>query len=131
MLDICLKNDLAKDIHFLVDSGAYSIWNSGKPPLKVEIYEAFCLDVIKKAKGEFKKLEFINLDKIPGERNVPVTQEDIEEAQQVSWKNYLYLKDKVQNVLPVFHQGDDFLYLTMIIQILYFDYSILSQIFKV
>ena len=113
-IDICLRNDLAKDICFLVDSGAYSIWNSGKPPLKVDIYKDFCLDVIDKAKGQFKKLEFINLDKIPGIRNTVVTREHIEEAQVKSWENYLYLHERIPNVLPVFHQGDDFKYLTMI-----------------
>jgi len=113
-IDICLRNDLAKDTCFLVDSGAYSIWNSGKPPLKVEIYEAFCRDVINKAKDQFKKLEFINLDQIPGERNHPVTIEHIEEAQVKSWENYLYLYRRIPNVLPVFHQGDGLEYLEMI-----------------
>ena len=113
-IDICLKHDIAKDISFIVDSGAYSIWNSGKPPLKVQVYEDFCHDVIKRSKNGFKTLEFINLDVIPGTRNIPVTYEDIQEAQIKSWENYIYLNKSIPNVLPVFHQGDDFKYLKMI-----------------
>ena len=113
-IDVCLRNDLAKDISFLVDSGAYSIWNSGKPPLQVEVYEEFCHDVIKRCKNQFKTLEFINLDVIPGERNKPVTIDHIEYAQKKSWENYIYLNKSVPNMLPVFHQGDGFEYLKMI-----------------
>ena len=113
-IDVCLRNNLANEISFMVDSGAYSIWNSGKPPLKVEVYEEFCHDVIKRSKNEFKLLEFINLDVIPGERNKPVTKDNIEVAQVKSWENYIHLNNSVANVLPVFHQGDDFRYLHMI-----------------
>jgi hypothetical protein len=99
----------------LIDSGAYSIWNSGKPPIDVHDYKKFCLEfLISIWDLPFKSVEFINLDQIPGERNKPVTRDDVLYAQEKSLENYLILKNYVPNLLPVFHQGDDFKYLKII-----------------
>ena len=104
-----------KDYNILIDSGAYSIWNSGKPPIDVHEYKKFCLELlISIADLPFNRIEFINLDVIPGERNKPVTREDVLYAQEKSLENYLILKNFVPNLLPVFHQGDDFKYLNII-----------------
>lgn len=104
-----------KDYNILIDSGAYSIWNSGKPPIDVHDYKKFCLELLISISDlPFNRVEFINLDVIPGERNKPVTRKDILYAQEKSLENYLILKNFVPNLLPVFHQGDDFKYLNII-----------------
>lgn len=98
--------------NLLIDSGAYSIWNSGKPSINVEDYKIFCLELlIHISDMPFNNIEFINLDSIPGERNRPVTEYDVKIAQEQSYENYLLLKNYVPNLLPVFHQGDSFEYL--------------------
>lgn len=103
------------NFNLLIDSGAYSIWNSGKPPIDVHEYKKFCLEFLLSVSDlPFNRIEFINLDVIPGERNKPITREDVLYAQQKSYENYLILKNYVPNLLPVFHQGDDFEYLTLI-----------------
>tara|TARA_R100001594_G_scaffold138970_1_gene182983 strand:- start:540 stop:1484 length:945 start_codon:yes stop_codon:yes gene_type:complete len=98
----------------MIDSGAYSVWNSGKAPINIYEYAWFCIDLLKELRDmPFKTVEFINLDVIPGERDKPVTKAHIDKAQTKSWENYEWLKERVPNVMPVFHQGDDFKYLEM------------------
>ena len=100
------------EYNLLIDSGAYSIWNSGKPAIDVHDYKKFCLEFLLSISDlPFKTIEFINLDQIPGQRDKPVTRDDILFAQDKSLENYLILKNYVPNLLPVFHQGDDFNYL--------------------
>jgi hypothetical protein len=103
------------EYNLLIDSGAYSIWNSGKPPIDVHDYKKFCLEFLLSIRDlPFKTIEFINLDQIPGQRDKPVTRDDVLFAQDKSLENYLILKNYVPNLLPVFHQGDDFNYLKII-----------------
>ncbi len=55
------------------------------------------------------------VDKIPGVRGIEPTFKQREEAPKQSWENYLYMKDKLKSrdkLLPVFHQGEDFKWLT-------------------
>lgn len=103
--------------NLLIDSGAYSIWNSGKPAIDVYDYRNFCVDLLNKVSDlNFKKIEFINLDVIPGQRNKLVTKDHIDYAQKKSLENYFILKESIPCLLPVFHQGDDFEYLKIIEQ---------------
>jgi len=109
--------DLA-EYSLLIDSGAYSIWNSGQPPINPAKYAYFCQDFLNSISHlNFKTIEFINLDVIPGVKNQPLTHDQIKYAQEKSWENYLFLNDKIPNLLPVFHQGDSFEYITKIEQL--------------
>lgn len=91
----------------VVDSSAYSAWTRG---LEIDIDEY---------------IEFINnisdvvywfaeLDKIPGKFGEEHTKEELEEAPEYSWKNYLYMIERVncpKKILPIFHMGEDMKYL--------------------
>ena len=100
-----------KDHSVIIDSGAYSVWNSGKKPIDIDEYIKFCLDIHDMFGHMFKKIEYVSLDVIPGEKGRETTPDDIKYAQETGWSNYEYIFDRVPNVLGVFHQGDDFQYL--------------------
>lgn len=54
------------------------------------------------------------VDKIPGVYKQPKTRMQIMEAPEISWHNYLYMRDKIvepKKLLPIFHQGEDFKWL--------------------
>jgi hypothetical protein len=97
----------AKDIdHFaehnlIVDSGAFSAWNSGKE-IDIEKYAEFCL-------SKNPDWTFISLDVIPETGSGPAA---IEKCCEQGYENYLWLKDKgIKNLMPVFHYGDNFKWL--------------------
>lgn len=60
----------------------------------------------------------IALDHIPGVWGTKRTYEELRDAPIKTWENYLYMVEKCINpekLLPVFHQGEDFKYLTQIV----------------
>jgi len=60
----------------------------------------------------------IELDFIPGKWGTIRTKEDFTIGAEESWKNYLYMYDRLkspQKLLPVFHQGEEFKYLENIL----------------
>lgn len=101
-----LEKNMDHDI--MVDSGAFTAWSTGKPVSLEEVrdFYKFCQDIK-------PDLLFINLDQIPGKRGRKPTKEQAEEACKVSWHNYQSLKKDIHNLLPVFHEDDDFKYLEM------------------
>ena len=103
------------EVSLIIDSGAYSVWNSkGKKPIVIDEYIKFCDDIENMFAGLFKKIEYVNLDVIPGERDRKPTKSEILEAQETSWENYLYISERLPNTLAVFHQGDEWQYLDYI-----------------
>ncbi len=57
---------------------------------------------------------FVQVDHIPGVWGRPRTTQELLEAPEKSWQNYLYMRPRVNNpdkLLPVFHQGEDFKWL--------------------
>ena len=90
-----------------IDSGAWSAHSKGKE-VDIDEYISFL--------NEFDDYFYIyaELDKIPGEFRKPKTKEQQLEAPEISWQNYLYMKDKIKSrdkLLPVFHQGEDYKWL--------------------
>jgi 7-cyano-7-deazaguanine reductase len=87
-----------------IDSGAFSAHTLGK---EVDID---------------KYIEYLNnldehiyiaaeLDKIPGVFRQAKTRKQCLEAPLISWKNYLYIRERVKSpdkILPIFHQNEDF-----------------------
>ena len=57
---------------------------------------------------------FAQVDKIPGKFRHPKTREELAEAPEMSWNNYLYMRERLKSpekLLPIFHQGEDFKWL--------------------
>lgn len=90
----------------IIDSGAFSAWNTGKV---IDFREL--LSFYKKIIAFRPDINLINFDVIPARRGVKPTTQDIYNACEQSLNNYRQFKREGLNVLPVFHQHDDFKYL--------------------
>lgn len=91
--------DLLKEFgtkEVIIDSGAFSVWNKGGT-IDINAYVDFCLALP-------QTWTFVNLDVIP---KTGSSKEDIEECCKQGYENYLFLKSKINNILPVYHYGDD------------------------
>lgn len=96
-----------KKCKLFIDSGAWSAHSKGKE-VDIDKYIEYLNEY-----DEYFHV-YAELDKIPGEFRKPKTREQQLEAPEISWKNYLYMKDKIKSrdkLLPVFHQGEDFKWL--------------------
>ena len=89
----------------IIDSGAFSVWNKGGS-INIDEYLSFC-------KSLPKKWTFINLDVIP---KTGSNAKEIEKCCQQGYENYLYLKQHLENVMPVYHYGDDIKWLHKFIE---------------
>ena len=91
----------------LIDSGAHSAHTKGIK-LDLEEYIGFVNDNINRLSL------YVQVDKIPGVYLKPKTAKDFLEAPELSWENYLYMREKsadYNKLIPVFHQGEDFKWL--------------------
>lgn len=90
-----------------VDSGAFSAHTKGRE-LDVDEY----IEYLNARQGCFEVIA--QVDKIPGEFGKKKTREQLIEAPEQSWQNYLYMRERVidyNNLTPIFHQGEDFKHL--------------------
>jgi hypothetical protein len=87
----------------LIDSGAHSAHTKGIK-LDLEEYIGF-------VNANINRLSlYVQVDKIPGIYLKPKTAKDFLEAPELSWENYLYMREKsadYNKLIPVFHQGED------------------------
>jgi len=88
------KKFIGHDI--IIDSGAFSVWNKGGS-IDINEYLKFCLK-------QPQEWTFINLDVIP---KTGSSADDIEECCKKGFENFLFLKQHLKNVMPVYHYGDD------------------------
>lgn len=98
--------------HLLIDSGAFSA-HTRNAEVDVDAYIEFLNSV-----DEYVHV-FAQVDKIPGKFRQPKTPQELKEAPELSWKNYLYMRDKLnspQKLLPIFHQGEDYKWLHNILE---------------
>ena len=100
-------NRKEKGLVTFIDSGAFSAHTKGAE-VDVDDYIAFL--------NEHDETVSIcaQLDTIPGEFGKPKTKEQLLAAPESSWKNYLYMYDRLKSpkkLLPIFHQGEDFKHL--------------------
>lgn len=79
----------------IIDSGAFTIWNKGGE-VDIDQYKDFCL-----TKPE--RWTFISLDVIP---KTGSTQKEIDICCEKGYENFLYLKQYIKNLMPVYHYGD-------------------------
>lgn len=87
-----------------VDSGAYTAHTKLKE-VDVDEYIAYVNSI-----SEYIDV-FAQVDKIPGQFRKPRTTEEIKKAPELSWQNYLYMRDRVKEpdkLIPIFHQDEHF-----------------------
>ena len=95
--------------NLVIDSGAFSVWNSGKKKkikISVKAYIDFCRKLIKAAECP---LTFVSLDVIAGSKEdglIP-TPEQSEVACKEGWENYMTMRAAGISVIPTFHEFDD------------------------
>jgi len=96
-------------VDLVLDSGAYSAWKK-QEDLPIDAYIAF----IKKHEGCFSHV--VNLDVIPGEWGTVPTPAEVDACATRGYKNLNILKRREGfDVMPVFHQGEDFKWLNLLI----------------
>ena len=86
-----------------IDSGAFTAHTKGAE-VDVDEYIEYM------NKNDDALTVFAQVDKIPGTFGVPYTYEQIAEAPEKSWENYLYMAPKLKSkekLIPIFHQGED------------------------
>jgi hypothetical protein len=97
----------------LLDSGAFSVWTKG---LKVDVnkYIDYCLRL------KCPRIDWICpivLDVIPGSPNTTqITAEMVTETAKEGWKNYMLMLESGLTPMPVFHQGEAFEWLDMMVE---------------
>lgn len=90
-----------------LDSGAFSAHTKG-----IQISIDDLISYINERDEAFTC--YAQLDHIPGEFRKEKTRQQLEEAPEITWKNYLYMRERVKSpdkLLPIFHQGEDFKHL--------------------
>lgn len=90
-----LIKEVDENYDILIDSGAFSVWNSGKI---VDIDEY--LNFIKKIP---KKWNCISLDIISDSHS----KKERQKCAELGFENYLYLSKYKKNIIPTYHSGED------------------------
>lgn len=91
----------------MLDSGAFTAWSKGA---EVELDHLLHVygDMLTKYQPYMKEIWLINLDKIPGSPGRTAGEQEIQEAIEISDRNYAVLvKEFGERVLPVFHQNEN------------------------
>lgn len=88
------------DLKIMIDSGAYSVYNSGAE-IDLSEYIAFCKTC--------PRALFVNLDVIPK----VMTSECVRDSARRGWENWQRMTEELppERVLPVFHRGEPLAYL--------------------
>lgn len=98
------------EVKLFYDSGAFTAWTVGKEVDKAAY------------KANLRKYDDLiemaaNIDVIPGRQGEPITFEQAALAAEQGWKNFEEFRNEGFNkVIHIFHQGDDFKYLKMLIK---------------
>lgn len=90
-----------------IDSGAFTAWTKGKT-INVDEYIKWIND-----KSDYIYL-YGQVDFIPGDIIRGATEEEVKEAAEKTWQNYLYMRPKMKNpdgLLYTFHVGEPYEYL--------------------
>ncbi len=104
-----LKTNPNAKCKLFIDSGSFSAWTKGKQ-IDVEEY----IDFINKNSGYITVAAAV--DKIPGEARTSnvASEKDVADAAEATWKNFLYMRSKVNNkskLLYTFHVGEPWKFL--------------------
>lgn len=96
----------------LIDSGAFSA-HTRDAEVDVDAYIAYLNEIDEYVHAAAQ------VDKIPGKFRHPKTRQELEEAPELSWKNYLYMRARLNSpdkLMPIFHQGEDYKWLHNILE---------------
>ena len=99
--------------NIFIDSGAFSAWSKGKP-LDVDNY----IEFLNKNSEAFTA--FASIDNIPGELTRAATLKEREESPMLSWENYLYMRERINEkdkLVPTFHAGEDLKHLSNLLEV--------------
>jgi len=102
-----IRRRIDKGLKTFIDSGAFSAHTKG-----VEIDVDKYIDWLNYY-DDYVTIA-AQIDTIPGKYGEAKTKEDVKFAAEESWRNYLYMRERLDNpdkLLPVFHQGEDFKFL--------------------
>ena len=119
-----IKENPNCDCKLFVDSGAFTAHTKGID-VDVDSYIEFINEI-----DDYVTI-FAQVDKIAGIRGQEVTLEQQLDAPRQSWENYLYMVERVKSrdkLLPVFHQGEDFKWLTNMLEYTHEDGSHIKYI---
>lgn len=98
-----------EDFRFFLDSGAYSAWTRGTV---IDLQE-YCEFI----KANIDQIEvYASLDVIPGKPGKHASPRERQEAADASYANYLYMLGEGLEPLPVYHYGEETIYLDRILQ---------------
>lgn len=100
-------NNKSEKSKLFIDSGAYTAYTKGIT-IEVDAYIDYLNSISDRC------TIFAQLDTIPGRFNQPKTLEEIQKAPELSWQNYLYMRERLkepQKLIPIFHQGENYKWL--------------------
>lgn len=98
---------------FLLDSGAFSSWNSGRS-IDLKEYISYAKDFIRQHRKTIGHIYIVNLDVIPGEQGKKPTMREVEEAARQGWDNMIQFEKAGLTPVHIFHQGERFEWLERI-----------------
>ena len=98
---------------FIVDSGAFSGWNSGRG-IDLREYISYLKYFIGENRGVIDHIYTVNLDVIPGVQGVLPTKKEVEDASRKGWDNMIQMERAGLEPVHIFHQGERFEWLERI-----------------
>lgn len=109
-----IKKWVEKPVHgkLFIDSGAYTAYTK-QTEVNVDEYIEYVNSI------DSALTLYAQVDKIPGKHGQEKTLQDITEAPQLSWENYLYMREKVTSpnkLLPIFHRRESWFYLEQMLE---------------
>lgn len=94
----------AAEVDVMLDSGAFSVWRMGGQ-IDLEAFTAYALQI--QEGHAFKDLAVVSLDKIPGSVSTAATRQQVLDAADQSYNNYMFMYQRgVRNVIAVYHLGE-------------------------
>lgn len=97
----------------IVDSGAFSAWNSGRT-INLKEYISYAQDFIRRYKDKIPHIFIVNLDVIPGEQGRLPSVKETEDAARQGWENMIAFEKAGITPVHIFHQGENFKWLKQI-----------------
>lgn len=108
-----LQGSITWDFEVILDSGAFSAWNSG-----VTIDRSAYCEFILECRRRYPTAKFypVNLDVIPGKQGESITHQQVEESAEKGWENYQFFKRNGIETIHVFHEGESYKWLELFIK---------------